>query len=120
MEFRELFPLLLQINAGLFWVDTWLIIVIVIVVIAFTAITIIWGIRAHLKPVSAGIEDLIGRTAVVETALNPKGTVHVEGELWKAILEEGHAEPEEEVIIAKVEGLKLWVTKKETPSKIDG
>ncbi|MDP2931429.1 MAG: NfeD family protein [Chloroflexota bacterium] len=103
-----------QINPDLFRVDTWFIIVLVIVVIAFTAISIIWGIRAHRKPVSVGREDLIGRTAVVDTALGPKGMVLVEGERWRAILDEGHAEPEEEVIITKVEGLKLWVTKKET------
>ncbi|MFC1968684.1 NfeD family protein [Chloroflexota bacterium] len=115
MDFRELFPLLFQINPGWFRVDTWSIILIVIIVIAFSAITIIWGIRAHRKPVSAGIEDLIGRTAVVDAALGPKGTVHVEGERWTAILDEGHSEPEEEVIITNVEGLKLWVTKKETP-----
>ncbi len=117
MDFRELFPLLFQINPGWFRVDTWFIIAIVIAVIVFTAISIIWGIRAHRKPVSVGREDLMGRTAVVDTALDPKGLVLVEGERWRAILDKGRAEPEEEVIITKVEGLKLWVTKKET---VDG
>ena len=62
-------------NPGWFRVDTWFIIVMVIVVIAFTTISVIWGIRAHRKPVSTGIEDLIGSTAVVDTALGPKGIV---------------------------------------------
>ncbi len=96
------------------WIP-WIIVLIVIATAAFIAISIIWGIRAHRKPVSAGRENLIGRTAVVVTALDPKGLVLVEGERWTAILDEGHAEPEEEVIITKVEGLKLCVTKKDTP-----
>ena len=113
MDFRGLFSLF-QINPDWFRVDTWFITLIVIGVIAFIAISIIWGIRAHRKPVSAGREDLIGRTAVVDIALGHKGIVLVEGERWVAILDEGHAEPEEEVIITKVEGLKLWITKKKT------
>jgi len=32
--------------------------------------------------------------------------------LWTAIAEDSTIEPGEEVIITKVEGLKLWVTKK--------
>jgi len=105
---------LFQINPVWVRVDTWFIILIVIGVIAFIAISIIWGIRAHHERVAAGREDLIGRTAVVGIALDPKGVVLVEGERWRAILDKGRAESEEEVIITKVEGLKLWVTKKET------
>ena len=43
----------------------------------------------------------------------PEAAVLVEGERWTAIADRGQAEPEEEVIITKVEGLKLRVTKKE-------
>lgn len=113
MDLRGLFSLF-QINPDWFRVDTWFITLIVIGVIAFIAISIIWGIRAHRKRVAVGREDLVGRTAVVDIALDPKGLVLVEGERWRAILDKGRAEPEEEVIITKVEGLKLWVTKKET------
>jgi membrane-bound serine protease (ClpP class) len=97
----------------LLYAPTWLIIVIAIVIVVFFVFVIIWAIRAHQKKVSAGKEDLVGRTAVVEIALEPKGVVLVEGERWTAITEKGRAEPEEEVIITKVEGLKLRVTKKE-------
>ena len=55
---------------------------------------------------------MIGNMAVVETALEPRGIVLVEGERWTAIMEKGKAEPEEEVIVTKVEGLKLTVNKK--------
>ena len=69
-------------------------------------------IRAHQQRVVAGREEMVGRTAEVVETLNPKGTVLVEGERWAAILDEGRAEPGEEVLITRVESLKLYVTKK--------
>lgn len=95
-------------------VDFWIIWLIIIALGAFIALSIIWGIRAHQRPVSAGREDLVGRIAIVETDLNPQGLVLVEGERWRAVLDKGSAEPEDEVIITAVEGLKLMVTKGET------
>ena len=91
---------------------TWLIIIIVVFVSAFLLIAIVWGIRAHRNKIAAGREELVGRTASVEVALEPKGLVLVDGERWTAIMDSGRAEPEEEVIVSKVEGLKLIVTKK--------
>jgi membrane-bound serine protease (ClpP class) len=96
-----------------YYIDTWAIIVLAIIIIIFLALVVIWVVRAHRKHISAGKEDLIGKTAVVETALEPRGVVLVEGERWTAITDTGQVEPEEEVIITKVEGLKLRVTKKE-------
>ena len=87
--------------------------VVAIVVAAFIAISIIWGIRAHRQRVLAGREDLIGKIAEVKTVMKPKGTVFVEGERWTAITDKDQVEPGEEVIITKVDGLKLWVTKKD-------
>jgi membrane protein implicated in regulation of membrane protease activity len=84
----------------------------VILLIVFIYFIVIWVMRTYKNRVSAGREDLIGQTALVETALNPRGTVLVEGELWTAVMENGSAEPEEEVVISKVEGLKLYVTRK--------
>jgi len=86
---------------------------VVFLVAAFIAVAVIWGIRAHRRQASAGREELLGRTAEVEITLEPKGVVLVEGERWTAISEKGRVEPGEEVIITKVEGLKLYVTKKE-------
>jgi membrane-bound serine protease (ClpP class) len=56
---------------------------------------------------------LIGKTAAVKEALKPEGTVFLEGECWSAISESGPVKPGEEVVITKVDGLKLYVTKKE-------
>jgi membrane-bound serine protease (ClpP class) len=84
-------------------------IVLASVFIIFLIYTIVKGQR---RKISAGMEEMIGKEAVVRTALKPRGTVLAEGELWTAIAEGSTIEPGEEVIITKAEGLKLWVTKK--------
>ncbi len=58
-----------------------------------------------------GRGGLVGKVAVARTPLDPKGMVFVHGELWEAIVDKGRVEPEEEVIVTKVEGLKLYVKK---------
>ena len=102
---------MLQINPNWFQIEPWLIAVMIICIIAFFAAAVYWGIRAHRRQISAGREDLIGKTAEVKVALQPKGTVFIEGERWTAISEKDRVEPGEEVIITKVDGLKLYVTK---------
>jgi membrane-bound ClpP family serine protease len=97
----------------LFPIDPWLIATVAILVVVFVAVAIIWGIRAHRRQVSAGREELIGKTAEVKVALEPKGIVFVEGERWTAVSETVRVSPGEEVIITKVDGLKLYVTKKQ-------
>ena len=97
--------------ASMFQIDPWLVVIGAIAIAAFLVITIVLVIRAHRRQVSAGREDLIGKTAEVKTALNSKGTVLIEGELWMAISEDGQAEPGDEVVITKVDRLKVWVTK---------
>jgi membrane-bound serine protease (ClpP class) len=90
-----------------------LVIVIGVILLAvFIYFIVIWVLRTYRKQVSAGREDLIGKTALVEIALKPKGIVLVEGERWTAVLDTGSAEPDEEVTVSKVEGLKLHVTRK--------
>ncbi len=97
----------------MFGVASWLIALIAIGIAVFLAVSIIWGIRAHRHQALAGREELIGKTAVVKVALEPEGTVFFKGERWTAISEKGQVEPGEAVIITKVDGLKLYVTKKE-------
>jgi membrane-bound serine protease (ClpP class) len=90
----------------------WLIVVLVIIVVVVLYFVVLWSVRAHQRKVSAGREELIGRTALVEIALEPRGVVLVEGERWTAVADKGSIEAEEEVIITKVDGLKLTVTRK--------
>ena len=54
---------------------------------------------------------MVGLRATVRSALEPEGIVFLEGESWRARLEEGRAEVGEVVVVAKVEGMKLWVRK---------
>lgn len=91
--------------------DTWLVVLIILGLIAFVAVTVIWGIKAHRLKVEAGSEELVGRTAEVKTALSPKGTVFLEGEIWAAISDSGNIEAGQEVVISKVNGLILHVKK---------
>ena len=101
-----------QINPAWFQIDPWLIAIVAIGIVAFLAVAIIWGIRAHHHQVLAGREELVGKTAEVKIALEPKGIVFIQGERWTAVSEKGRVESGEEVIITKVDGLKLYVTKK--------
>jgi membrane-bound serine protease (ClpP class) len=93
--------------------DAWLIVVVIICAAALLVFVVQRVVRAHQKQVSAGREELVGRTAEVEVALDPKGIVLIEGERWAAISEKGRVKPGEEVIVTRVDGLKLIVTKKE-------
>ena len=89
------------------------IVLISICVAGFLAFVVQRVVRAHRRQASAGREELLGKTAEVEIALEPRGIVLVEGERWTAVSEKGRVKPGEEVIITKVDGLKLYVTKKE-------
>jgi len=93
--------------------DAWLIVVIAICAAGILAFVVQRVVRAHQQQVSAGREELVGRTAEVEVTLDPKGLVLIEGERWAAISEKGRVKPGEEVIVTKVDGLKLRVVKKE-------
>jgi membrane-bound serine protease (ClpP class) len=80
--------------------------------VAFVAYVIYAIIKGQRRKLTAGAEEMIGKIAVAQTTLNPKGTVLAEGELWTAIAQGSKIEPDEEVIITKIESLKLWVTRK--------
>ncbi|MFO7773963.1 MAG: NfeD family protein [Dehalococcoidia bacterium] len=88
------------------------IIVSIVVAIALVVFIIYAIVKGQKRKLSTGVEEMIGKEAVVRTTLDPRGTVLAEGELWTAIAEGSTIESGEEVIITKVDGLKLWVTKK--------
>jgi membrane-bound serine protease (ClpP class) len=69
-------------------------------------------IRGQRRRKATGAEGMIGKTAIAKTPLDPTGTVLAQGELWTAASEGGRVAPGEEVIITKVEELKLRVAKK--------
>jgi membrane-bound serine protease (ClpP class) len=69
-------------------------------------------VRGQKRRKATGTEGMVGGVAIAKTSLAPTGTVLAEGELWKAMSEGDRIEPNEEVTITRVEGLKLWVAKK--------
>ena len=88
------------------------IIIAIIFAVAFIIFVIYAIIKSQRRKLATGRDDMIGKVAITQTTLNPKGTVLAEGELWTAIAEGSKIKADEEVIISKVEGLKLWVIKK--------
>ena len=64
-------------------------------------------IRGQRRAKATGAEGMIGKLAIAKTPLTPEGKVLAEGELWTARTEGDRIARGEEVIISKVEGLKL-------------
>ncbi|MDD5038335.1 MAG: nodulation protein NfeD [Dehalococcoidales bacterium] len=104
--------LILFKGGPMFRVNPWLITTITLILAAFFVIVGERVVRAHRRQAYTGREELAGKTAVVKVALAPEGMVLFKGELWTAISEAGRVEIGEEVIITKVDSLKLYVTKK--------
>jgi membrane-bound serine protease (ClpP class) len=105
--------ILFQGAPPLFRVSPWLIATVTIFISGALAFIIHRAITIHRKQATTGREELAGKTAVVKVALNPAGTVFYKGELWSAISESGEAKPGEEVIINRIDGLTLYVNKKQ-------
>jgi membrane-bound serine protease (ClpP class) len=79
---------------------------------AFFVFVIASVVRTSRRRQQTGREAMIGMTAVARTPLEPAGSVFVHGELWQATLDEGRAETGEEVVITRIDGLRLTVTRK--------
>jgi len=96
---------LFQINPG--------VIAGVVIVATVLCVFVIGAIvRTHRRRQQTGREAMVGTVAVARTNLDPTGTVFVHGERWQATVDEGKVEPGEEVVITKLDGLRLRVTKK--------
>lgn len=107
---------MILMGSPLFQINPGLIAGVVIVATVFVVFVIGAIVRTHRRRQQTGREAMVGIVAVARTTLDPTGTVFVHGERWEATLDEGKVEPGEEVVITKVEGLRLRVTKK----KIEG
>jgi len=98
---------------AMFQVDPWLIAIVVILVTGIVAFVMQRVIQAHRSQAKTGREELVGKTAVVKQDLDPEGMVFFKGERWEAVADKGRIKAGEEVIITKVDGLILQVTKKQ-------
>lgn len=103
--------LLLFAGSPVLKIDPWLIAVICSIIAALFIFITRAIVRAQRLKQQTGREGMIGQVAVVKTPLNPKGVVLFQGELWEAIIDEGNAKEGEEVIVERVNGLRLWVKK---------
>jgi membrane-bound serine protease (ClpP class) len=105
--------LILFKGGPLFQVNPGLVAVVTIVIAAIFIFIITRIVRAHRRQATTGREELVGKKALVKVALNPEGTVLFKGELWKATSEAGKVEAGEEVTVTRVDGLMLYVIKKQ-------
>jgi membrane-bound serine protease (ClpP class) len=92
-------------------VDPGIIVVTTVVLVAFVGFLIWATVRGQRRKVATGKEGMIGQIAIVKAELNPRGKVLIDGELWTAEIESGTALPGEEVVIKRVDDLKLYVDK---------
>jgi membrane-bound serine protease (ClpP class) len=69
------------------------------------------GLRALYRPSTTGVAGMVGQTGMVRRAIDPEGQVLVDGELWRAVAQDGPVPAGESVEIVSVDGLTLTVTK---------
>ncbi|MGD9101854.1 MAG: nodulation protein NfeD [Anaerolineae bacterium] len=70
------------------------------------------AIQAQRPRPKTGVEGLMGASAEARTDLDPKGTVFVEGERWRAVAQDGPIAAGEQVEIVAIEGFCLHVKRK--------
>lgn len=104
--------ILFQGRSPLFRVNWWLIAIVTSGIGGFMFFVVLGVLKTYRRKATTGQEELRGETAIVRQTLNPEGTVFVKGELWTAVSDSGRIERGEEVLITKVNGLRLSVTKK--------
>jgi len=81
----------------------------IIGLIAVVAAVALIALRAQLRKVVTGIESLANKKGLAKTALTPKGTVLVEGELWNAESVSGDIPAGAQVEVTAVDGFKITV-----------
>lgn len=101
--------LLTSTNDPEFQVSRWLIYGLAALVGVFFLMVVSAILRSRRMPAVTGTQALIGRTAVVRSALEPEGQVFLEGERWTATAQDGPVKEGESVIVTGVHGLRLNV-----------
>jgi len=70
-----------------------------------------FGVRALYRRPATGSVAMLGESAVAREALAPEGQVLVQGELWRAVAEDGPVAVGERVRVVGMDGLTLRVTR---------
>jgi membrane-bound serine protease (ClpP class) len=102
------------------FVALWAILLVVLAVAAFAAVSIWFIVRSRRSPVKTGQEGMVGRLAEVRKTLDPQGMVFVDGALWRAVSEDGIIEQGDWVRITAVHELRLIVRRIEPDTNIYG
>jgi len=103
--------LILFKGGPLFQVNPWVIALVAVLVGGLFAFIITRVVKAQRLRAATGKEELEGAIGMVRVTLKPEGVVMVKGELWSAVSEEGTIMVGEQVLIRKINGLQLFVTK---------
>jgi membrane-bound serine protease (ClpP class) len=78
----------------------------------FFAFVISKAVQTRHRQVHTGSEELLGATGIVRSRLDPVGHVFVQGALWRAqAADRNELEVGDEVVVEKVDGLTLIVSK---------
>lgn len=101
------------------FVAFWAILMVVVLVGAFVAVSVWLIVRTRDQPITTGQEGLVGRLAQARERLDPDGLVFVDGALWRAISDQHTIEAGEWVRIIAVHDLRLVVRALETESAGD-
>ncbi len=99
----------------IFAVDRWLIVGVVATIAAFFIFVVGAVVRARRQQVAIGRENLVGKIGTARTELNPEGLVFIDGARWSATVEGAPVKEGEEVLVTRMDGLRLFVTKAKNP-----
>ncbi len=92
-------------------VSWWVILPTVGVTAAVFVVALAAGLRALARRPITGAAAMVGGTGVARSALDPAGDVLVQGELWRAVADDGPIAVGETVRVTAVDGLTLKVVK---------
>jgi membrane-bound serine protease (ClpP class) len=92
-------------------VSWWVILPTVGVTAAVFVVALAAGLRALARRPMTGAAGMVGGTGVARSTLDPLGDVLVQGELWRAVAEDGPIAIGETVRVTAVNGLTLKVVK---------
>ena len=101
---------LILFDTPFYSVSRGLIVSVALITAGFFAFAVGAALRAQRSKPTTGLEGLIGAQARVRSDLDPEGTVFLQGERWKARIQDGMVKEGEFVQVIDVDGFELIVT----------
>jgi membrane-bound serine protease (ClpP class) len=91
-------------------VSLWVLVPTVLLLVGGSGWAVFTIVQSRRGTPEQALGDLVGRVAEVASDLAPRGTVHLESQLWTAVVEGGeHIEAGEQVVVLGVDGIILTV-----------